>query len=709
MSHLPTVRRVVSGLLLLFMATPALAQSTPADDPPETPRYRRTSYRHASITLENPRMRVTVFKRLGGWGWGEIYTAEGKCMAILDHLGEIMLRDQDIPMRLEAGEVHRRVDEQGDSLVFPVKSTVVREKLRGTSFENWMSYPLEHPCLEGEVTLTLHADQPLLFLRYRLTATGNFYARYIRGPWLRVGEAEFGTAKDDAIFPGIEWAIDDEWSSGSDWFKYPWSERFVPHPYKVTSPVMALSHEGTGIGLAWNPHQTVTRWFNYRGHRPQPVFAVPNFIDRMNHSLMGLMVPDASNEGAENQVYAELPLELRIDQAIQFDAEIWLSRGNSLEVLVDWVKRHGLPEPPPPRWPLPEALERIAAAYNTHFWHDNEGFGIRQVPGQVSPHVPVFLDRFVKENAGTPLAEQLRTKIAWCRSRQASGSSAPDDREQALARGHALLALQQPDGSFPFDPDGRHYMKDDFVVARSFIEPMGLGGDTALDLCVTPVLELLQLADVTGEDAFREGAKKALEYCMPMTRPEGGDFWETPLHAPNLLAAGHAALAYYAGYQALGDERYKRKAIYWIRSILPFTHLWHPADVPMLYNTKPCLCSSDWYFANWVRDHVQWEVLQVFAASTARGVRWDRIDPEIDWRRFHEGITVAALRWMIDHADDTWRPHNLPSTYELYQQGQFDYCYADTHNSTTGNYGGMFIMPDPIALNIYGVLDSRDD
>ena len=34
---------------------------------------------------------------------------------------------------------------------------------------------------------------------------------------------------------------------------------------------------------------------------------------------------------------------------------------------------------------------------------------------------------------------------------------------------------------------------------------------------------------------------------MPMRRPEGGDFWETPLHSPNLLAAGHAANA--IGYQ----------------------------------------------------------------------------------------------------------------------------------------------------------------
>ena len=63
---------------------------------------------------------------------------------------------------------------------------------------------------------------------------------------------------------------------------------------------------------------------------------------------------------------------------------------------------------------------------------------------------------------------------------------------------------------------------------------------------------------------------------------------------------------------------------------------------------------------------------------------------------------------MVDHNEDNWRPHNLPSTWEGYLNGDFDYCYPDTHNSTTGNYGGMFILPDPIAVNIYTVLDRRE-
>ncbi|GAB1449987.1 hypothetical protein MASR2M47_00430 [Draconibacterium sp.] len=697
-------------LWLLILGTFASAQTskTPEIKTNVTPQYKRTNYAKQSILLKNDGIELQLFRRIGGWGWGEISTPDGKLMAVLDHFGEIMLRDQDIPMRLESDEVSQQTTENGTSLIFKVKSVVARNNLKGTSFENWMSYPFTEPVLTGEVTITLAKDKPLLYLNYRLTATGNYYARYIRGPWLKVGEASFGTKKDDSMLPGVEWAMGDEWSSGIDWFKDPWALRVVPHPYKVTAPLMALSQGGTGIGLAWEPNQVATRWFNYRSHRPQPVFATPNFVDRMNNNLMGLMIPDATIEGHENEVVANQPLELKIGQMINFDAEIWLSKGRSLDVMLDWVKRHGLPEPSIPKWSYTETLDKIANAYNSNLWHEGEGFGVKQRPDdKIRPTIPAFLERYVSENKNTKLAKELQLKIDWChkQTRDKGKKDGSPDISALSKKGDELIGIQREDGAFYFDPDGRHYGKDDFRVATSFIEPMGHALDDALDIVVVPALQLLDIYNETKIEKYGDAARKALEYSMKMDRPEGGDFWETPLHAPNLLAAGHAAIANYEAYKTFGDERYLQKAIYWIRTILPFTHLWEPQDVKMLYNTKPVLSSSDWYFANWVRDHVQWEVLSVFSSSAIRGIRWDKIDTEIDWKRFHEGITNAAIRWINVHTEDNWRPHNIPETYEAYLRGEFDYCYPDTHNSTTGNYGGMFIQPDPIAVNIYGVLD----
>jgi hypothetical protein len=319
------------------------------------------------------------------------------------------------------------------------------------------------------------------------------------------------------------------------------------------------------------------------------------------------------------------------------------------------------------------------------------------------------VDEYITRHPGTPLAQELKTKVEWCRQQPVKTGArrrpAEATREEQLARGRELLSYQRPDGAFPFDPDKRHYVKDDFVVAREYLEPMGLVGDTALDLCVVPAMELLQLADATGEDQFRQAARRALDFCLPQERPEGGDYWETPLHSPNLLAAGHAAVAYYLAFRAFKDERYRLKAVHWVRALIPFTHLWEPPDKPMLYNTKPCLCSSDWYFANWVRDHVQWEVLATFSLSIEHKIDWGKEDPGIDWHCFHRGVTLAAVRWMTDHREEKWLPHNLPHTLEMYRRGEFDGCYPDTHNSITGNYGGAMITPDGIAANLLKVME----
>jgi len=417
------------------------------------------------------------------------------------------------------------------------------------------------------------------------------------------------------------------------------------------------------------------------------------------------MVPDATIEGHENEVYAEIPLELKIDQEIHFDAEIRITNGSSVDAMVHWVKQNGLPDPGEPRWPLEETLDRIANAYNTNLWHEGEGFGYNQRNTRIYPNVPTFLERYISENKKTTLGKELKEKVDWSRTQMKDKDQEPDIAEVHKKRGDELLKLQREDGSFTFDPAGRHYKKDDFMVATSFIESMGIAGDTALEIIMLPAFELLDAGKKTGISKYTEAAHRAFEYCMDMTRPEAGDYWETPLHAANLLASGHAAIGYYEAYRVFGDEKYRAKAIYWIRTLLAFTHLWEPDKIPQLYNTKPVLSSSDWYFANWVRDHVQWEVLSVFNESASLGIHWGDIDPEIDWDRFQRGITQAAIRWIVVHTEDNWRPHNLPDTYQGYKDGDYDYTYPDTHNSTTGMYGGMFISADPIATNIYYILD----
>ena len=253
-----------------------------------------------------------------------------------------------------------------------------------------MHYPYTEPAITGTVTVTITPDSRSARL-LRSDGYGKLLPPLSARSVLKVGESSFGTEKDDAILPGVDWAIGDEWTSGSDFFKDPWALRVAPHPNKVSVPVMAISHDGDAIGLAWDPNAVAARWFNYRTQHPQPVFASPNFVDRMNNQLMGLMIPDASVEGHENELYSQLAPEVRIGQKIEFEAELWLKKGNSVDIIADWVIRHGLPEPSTPKWEYREALDLMAQAYNTNLWHEGHGFGVVQRSiNEASPSLPGF-------------------------------------------------------------------------------------------------------------------------------------------------------------------------------------------------------------------------------------------------------------------------------------------------------------------------------
>ena len=117
----------------------------------------------------------------------------------------------------------------------------------------------------------------------------------------------------------------------------------------------------------------------------------------MNNHLMGLMVLSVESETEENKVYAYSPLELHLDQRIEFEAELFLSEGNSLQAIVDWVKRHKLPEIEP-RCSYQGTLDRIATAYNTNFWYEGKGLVMNSIPIRSGPYVPGFADRYIMEN-----------------------------------------------------------------------------------------------------------------------------------------------------------------------------------------------------------------------------------------------------------------------------------------------------------------------
>lgn len=664
------------------------------------PRFKDAAHGGETLVLENAFLRVEVHRRTTGWGWAEILNADGRILGVLEHFGEVRYPGCMIPTRMEAQEFRREDGEEGQRVAFPLLQTTWqamarRSEIHGPPYGRDDGREVA-PQFDGELELLLAPDRPVLSFRMKCRAMEPVSFSSIRGPWLLAGAGDegFGGAKEDAILPGVDWCVGGEWSSGTDWFRHPWALRMAPDPLKVSAPFMAVSHGGDAIGMAWNFNER--NQYHWQRHYPQPVFASPNFVDRKSQHLMGLMFPAATAPHRENALESDQGIAFLLGMESRFEGEIRVGKGDSLDLMAEWAAEKRLPEPPAPRYDLEEALDRIARAYNGHLWIEGKGWG--QDDAEASPRIPHFLDAYIAAGRDREAAEGLRAKAAWARQ-QAPAKT----REDLIAEGDAILVRQRADGSFGFEPNGVHgggLKTINYVYCEDTYKPLGEEGATALDLCAVPAGELLEIHAQTGEERFAEGARRALDHCLPMRRPDGGDWWETPLGAPNLLAAGHAAVAYAVAARDFGRDDYHRAAVRWIRSLLPFTQLWQPAEYPMLYNTKPCFTATCWQLSNWVAWQVQWEVLQTFAQSRRRGIDWAVVDPGIDWTRYRDGITIAALRWMVDRDE----PRTTMLDRDQVVSGKLDTLYHDIFDVTTGMYSGALILPDPIAENLQAML-----
>ncbi len=692
------------------------------------PRHCDALWSGESVVLENPHLRLVLYRRQGGWGWGELYgpAADGKqrrYLGILEHLGEADVVGHVHPLRLEAEDYELMETEDGRELQFEVGLQTPEEAC-------WVWGGAQ--ALEGRVCLSLSDDEPSL--RYRLEVKPNFRLdyRYLRGPWLRIGAYGAGSERTDAIFPGLEWLIGREWSSGTDFHCHCNALRLAPHPHKVTIPTMAVSQDGLTVALSWPPQQSNVGTLS-RLRELQPVFASPNFVDRRPEHLMGLMLPTCGGGLAENALRAEPPM-LLARQTLTMDAEIGVHEGRALDAVTAWVGQHGMPEPGAPRWPWAEAIERLARAFNSNLWEEGKGwtYGSGRVRNWVlaksciprpqrKPYMyPRFVDWYIENGKNREVAEALRAKVEWCRA-QGAFIERPDRSERVpgvleLMRwytddelremGEFMLERQTSGGEFPFDPQGLHQTNHLRMADRW--RPLGLPGDSALDLCVTAAGALISIGEALGEGRFVNATRTTLDFAAQWDRPEGGDWWETPLHAPNLLTAAHACLAYCMGWKAFGEESYLRRARHFLRALLPFTYLWEPKGTRLLYDTKPLWGTTGWHYMAWTDRCVLWQILLFFDLALQLGLDCTELDPELDWATYRRGALAAGLRWVIDSNDEEWML-KCEDTSEEVAAGAADMALADVHDPVDDMFGGLGLRIDAAHLAAMLVEGVEDD
>lgn len=181
-----------------------------------TPRYRRASVTGESVVLENSQIKMIFFQRICGWGFGELYTSEGKLMGVLDHFGELMVRDQEIPMRFEGQTYEYSREGDVQLLTFPVATTMAQQKLVGTSFESWVHFPFVEQAMEGTVTFSLKDDENVTVFVMLFSPKQIFMSVISAVPGFWQERALSARKRTTLFFPALIGPVGEEWSSGTD-------------------------------------------------------------------------------------------------------------------------------------------------------------------------------------------------------------------------------------------------------------------------------------------------------------------------------------------------------------------------------------------------------------------------------------------------------------------------------------------------------------
>ena len=494
------------------------------------------------------------------------------------------------------------------------------------------------PC-RFEWKYTLADGEVRISAVHAMTADAPVEIVHFSGPMVYAGDGSFGSAKDEGLFPGLEYLLSER-SSGTDNASPPYNLRTVPHPNKVTIPFMAVRSGDKLVALEWDPLQ---KWAP-KADRPAAVFASPNFIDGQDNHKMGVFAPSVPGFAPENGLIAHTPYILEAGKSIQLAADIF-ARSDCKSVLDAqdmWLARHGVPEPPDPKITPREIMELCDSAYLESAW-DGKLLGWKHTnTGPVSfyPMVATYLwhrgnilrdEGYRKKifDVVTPAVEKARGSLDLDMALLVGGVQDALTRMADSAKG--MIAAQREDDSWAFTPDEKHKI-------------LGRPGDSSSGWSANYAASVLRYALVSGDAKAGEAGLKALAWLDTQTRPEGAQTWELQLHVPDILAAARLVNAYVYGYQLTGDQKYLDKAIYWAKSGLPFVYMWNAPDRPIMrYGTIPVFGVTWFDGSPWFGVCVQWNGLE-YAYSIARLSDYDKNFP---WMKVAEGILNCAVQQQL--------------------------------------------------------------
>ena len=490
-------------------------------------------------------------------------------------------------------------------------------------------------------------------IRYKAVPDQAGWLTLFQGPTVYVGEGSFGSSKDDALFCGLEWLVGDESSSSNlDMHEPTYYIRFVPHPNKVTIPLMAVSKNATALALFWNCQQM----WDATNTQPAAVFASPNFLDGQQNHLMGLFLPSVPQWTGENQrEAAQNPYPFRANIPLQLEA--WLAcvtpATQSVACLSSWFDTFGVPEPAPlPHTNYISEVDFSMQAFLQSLWNpvdqkwwSSKGGAVPLTYLSRSPSYAFELQMAAILTTNTQYQTQYLARATLTEGLDGTQPSWDDlgftwaDPATGLAgvcaQATSDLDSMWADGSWRFSA----YIATNGADVGMDYGLLGTNGAAEIGTCAHSAYEVLHYARLTGDAGTFSTMKKSLAFMDQFTMPRAAQVWECPVHSPDVLAASDAVDAYLEAFRCSGDQHYLNQARFWAWRGLPFIYMWNPPAQPMLRYASIPIYGGSWYQGSWIGQPVQWNGLR-YAYGLLKLADYDNSFP---WKKIAEGITRSAM------------------------------------------------------------------
>ena len=537
-------------------------------------------------------------------------------------------------------------------------------------------------CFEARFSLT--EDDKRVRTEYCLSTSARREILAFNGPMLHAGDRSYGEGKSAALFPGLEFLGTDEPSSNTRDAAPPYNNRLVPHPYKITVPLMAVEYKKTLVGLAWNPLET----WDGEHTMLSAVFASPNWHEKHQNHLMGLFLPAPGDWVEENCLEASTPYTLEANRQLTISAHIIIDGNASISDAVShWTDTYGAPEPLESLRNHEEQLAlsrdgimREARNENTGEPQQTVDSAAANLPGiatllwydylatrndDVKQHALAIAGNTVRESmAGGQIAAVKRQSLNWELPFYFGNIEAGLERLKETTQN--LIETQEDDGRWRYRP-----------ITESAKE-LGGDNDTVLGICAHCAFILLKHARISGNENSLNAGLKALKGMDRFKIPRGAQASDCPPKTPNLLAAANAVGAYVEAYTITDDKRHIACAEYWAKAGLAFIYHWNLPDRPAMRFASVPIFGTTFDTRAWFGVASQRSGL-VFAYHLQHLARHSQ---RCDWTGIAEGITHSGM-------------------HQQWTEGEFRGTYPDSLHEFCTEGRPPHINPGSIMANLY--------